>query len=109
MKREINFGVCAGRHEIVTNDGNLVKNYVFDKIVNPTDVVGLEAHARKYFKEYFETNGRPFSDVNVYVTGLTVATIAIVNVLLELKEVVCLWHYDRESEKYFSQKIYKCC
>jgi hypothetical protein len=106
MKNNLNFGVCEGRHQIRANDGTEIVNYVFGCDVDPTDVEGLENHAWKYFDEYFQANGNTCGNINIYVTGLTVATIAIVNALLQMKKVIRLWHYDRETGKYFPQKVY---
>ena len=43
--------------------------------------------------------------LNLYVTGLTVALIAVLNATRELGIKVTLWHFDRESGKYYCQEV----
>ena len=43
--------------------------------------------------------------LHLYVTGLTVALIACLNATRELGIEVILWHFDRESGKYYSQEV----
>lgn len=118
MKREtisLSVGVCAGRHEMP------VDKFVFDKIADPTDVKALEATAW----EWYRANVVPLKeegynvDINIYVTGLTVATMAIVDVVLTNhfwaidddyptivgNGSVKLWHFDAVGQKYYPQSI----
>lgn len=45
------------------------------------------------------------TSLNLYVTGLTVALIAVLNATRELNIKVTLWHFDRENGKYYSQEV----
>ena len=45
-------------------------------------------------------------NLNLYVTGLTVAVIAILNVCRGEDINVTLWHYDRDTGEYYPQKVY---
>lgn len=88
-------GLCKGRHEI---DG--VDNYVFPTEVDPLDVDGLLAQASSAVR------GADF--VDLYVTGLTVALVAVINAC-GLQEIpLTLWHYDRESGEYYPQSVEVC-
>lgn len=113
---EINLGVCSGRHEMP------VDNFVFDTIVDPTDVETLERKAL----EWYRSNVTPLReeglnvDINIYVTGLTVATIAIVKVFIHQHEWaidndypcivhngdITLWHFDATGKDYYPQKLF---
>ena len=86
--------LCKGRHETPVTDGA-----VFEMEVNPLDIVGLEMQAKTKLASL------GISKLNLYVTGLTVALIAILNATKELGIQVTLWHFDRESGTYYSQEV----
>ena len=93
-----NFGLCEGRHEI-----NGVTEYIFgNTIADPTDTAGLEKEAFAFFMD----NGvKSTESVNIYVTGLTVALIAAINAAKEIGASVTLYHFDRETGRYFGQSV----
>lgn len=115
-KAEVNLGVCAGRHEMP------VDNFIFDKIEDPTDVKALEAKAL----EWYRSNVTPLReeglnvDINIYVTGLTVATVAIVKAFIHEHEWaidndypcivhngnIVLWHFDAVGKGYYPQEFF---
>lgn len=43
--------------------------------------------------------------LNLYVTGLTIAVIAAIKAAKNEGMDIVLWHYDRDSESYYPQKI----
>jgi len=87
--------LCSGRHEIKdAKDGA-----IFDVIQDPTDVKGLEKYALKKLLDL------DIRYLNLYVTGLTVALIASLNACKKLDIKVTLWHFDRETDTYFSQEV----
>ena len=112
----INIGVCAGRHEMP------VTEYIFDTIHDPTNVDELE----KIAFDWYHDSVRPLIrenyrvDINIYVTGLTVATAAIMRVLF-LNHHYCqnddyqpflvpygdvkLWHFNMDNKDYYPQTI----
>ena len=116
LKATVNLGVCSGRHEMP------VDNFVFDKIEDPTDVYALEEKASKWYRE----NVAPLKeegysvDINIYVTGLTVAMMAIVKVFLHGHEWaidddypcivhngdITLWHFDALGKGYYPQELF---
>ena len=78
----LNIGVCNGRHDLPC------KEFVFDKIEDPTNVSELEERAYTYLTRQIiencvveDCNIR----LNIYITGLTVATLAIENALIALE------------------------
>lgn len=126
MRKELNLSLCEGRHEIPqATDGAVFPS----EISCVTDVKGLENKAfnsiwnaaYRHFRnnesgflrnapdgEWYEENELelvPGLKINLYVTGLTVALIAVLNVCKENKVEVTLWHYDRESGNYFPQEV----
>lgn len=86
--------LCKGRHKTPATDGA-----VFETEVNPLDVITLESQAKERFASLNITR------LHLYVTGLTVALIAVLNTARELGIEVILWHFDRESNNYYSQEV----
>lgn len=88
------YGLIKGRHTMP------VEEYVFDEINDMFKFFNLEVKALSSIKKT--------SDMLVlYVTGLTVATVAVLNVAKKLgyKDVV-LKHYNRDSGLYECQWVY---
>ena len=126
MRKELNLSLCKGRHDIP----QAVDGAIFSSEISCiTDVQGLENKAfhniwnaaYRHFRnnesgflrnvpdgEWYEENELelvPGLKINLYVTGLTVALIAALNVCKGNKVDVTLWHYDRESGNYFPQDV----
>ena len=92
-------GVCQGRHEMPCD------MFVFEKIIeDPTDTLKLESDVEKFFDSNF-SNVESGDTIEIYVTGLTVALIAILKVAVKLFERVNLKHVDMKSASYYTQKI----
>lgn len=87
--------LCSGRHNIKEAEDGAI----FDVIQDPTDVKGLERCALKKLLDL------DIRYLNLYVTGLTVALIASLNACKKLDIKVTLWHFDRETDTYFSQEV----
>lgn len=121
---ELNIALCTGRHEIP----QAVDGAIFRDIKSLTDTSYLESMAfiglwnaghRHYKKgeigflspiegeagEDFFLELCPSLHVNIYVTGLTVSLIAVLNVCRKNGMKVTLYHYDRETGKYFPQEV----
>lgn len=86
--------LCKGRHSTPATDGA-----IFETEVNPLDVTALESDAKAKLASL------NIIKLNLYVTGLTVALIAVLNVARELNIKVTLWHFDRESGEYYKQEV----
>ena len=93
------FGLCRGRHEI-RHKNEVVNDFIFNNEVNPLDVNGLEQIALETLSAI--DNNEP---VALYVTGLSVALIAVVNAAIKLDQELTLYHYDRETGDYYPQKL----
>jgi hypothetical protein len=91
-----NIGLCKGRHNIpFVND----ENYVFDEIKDIKDTAKLYNIAYEKLKDL---NGE---SIYLYVTGLTVALIATLNVCKFFNINVTLMHYDKDTNEYFEQVV----
>ena len=87
--------LCQGRHEIP----EAVDGAIFGVEVDPLDVEGLQVKVT----EALPALG--IRHLDLYVTGLTVALIAVLNACRELGIAVTLWHFNRETGKYYSQEV----
>jgi len=88
-------GLCKSRHEI---DG--VVEYLFPNSVNPLDLSGLEETAFIAISK-MEIG----KSIDLYVTGLTVALVAALNVCRREGIAVTLYHFNRESGEYYPQIV----
>ena len=89
------YGLISGRHAMPVDE------YVFEEIENMFSFFDLEVKALSSIEKT--------SDLLVlYVTGLTVATVSVLNVAKKLgyKDVV-LKHYNRDNGLYESQWVYQ--
>lgn len=87
--------LCEGRHSIP----QAVDGSIFDTVINPLDVVRLQSEA------YNKIKALNIKSLDLYVTGLTVALVSVLNACRQLGIVVTLYHYDRESGNYYPQKV----
>lgn len=90
----VSMELCKGRHSTPATNGA-----IFETEVNPLDVSALESQAKERLANLNITR------LHLYVTGLTVALIAVLNATRELGIEVILWHFDRESGQYYSQEV----
>ena len=93
---KMRFGLIKGRHELPEVDG-----YFFEGDVNPLDPQGLEQEARKFLQSQPH-----IEEIDLYVTGLTVALIAAINVINPRIKVV-LYHFNRDTGEYYPQPVYR--
>ena len=99
MKKINEMMVVKGRHDIINNQGEKVENFVFDEIEDVRDVNAIQEIADKKIESV------PSNRIHLYVTGLTVATIAVINAVIKHGKELVLWHYDREQSSYYPQKL----
>lgn len=87
------FGLCKGRHEVP------VENYIFEEeITDPTDFTVMENRADNAIP-------KDADQLDVYVTGLTPAMLAVVTICFLRKINLTAYHYDRETGSYIPQKV----
>jgi len=92
--KNLSMELCKARHETPATDGA-----IFGNEVDPTDTTGLEKCALERLSEL------QAEKLDLYVTGLTVALIAVLNAARELGIEVTLWHFDRETGGYYKQEV----
>ena len=97
--KELNVGLIMGRHQMP------VKEYIFDSIEDVLDFDELTEVAVDFFR-----SRKDVDRFNIYITGLTTATLAIVNGWLltnqfaaENAPKVVFFHYDRDADCYAMQ------
>ena len=84
--------LCRARH-----DG--VEDFIFPTRVNPLDTDGLEEEAIRIIKE------ANIDELRLYVTGLSVALVAVINACRKLNVELVLFHYNSDSGGYFIQTV----
>jgi hypothetical protein len=97
----MNVGLIKGRHEIPEVNGL----YIFNEPINPTDVIGINEIAIDHIKQLF-SNPDEERSMNLYVTGLTVALVSVINVCRMYHIKLILWHYNKNTNRYFPQVVY---
>lgn len=90
-------GLCQGRHEIPE-----VTEYFFGQTLDPTDINGMYNEAF----EKIETQMQDVDVIHLYVTGLTVALVAVINATRTVDMPLILYHFDRETGEYYPQQVY---
>lgn len=110
--------LCQGRHEIK----EAINGSIFEKEVNPLEIKELEKQAFYSISRQctrFQLLEPVPSDtegvdcfcipkglkLDLYVTGLTVALIAVLNVCRQEGIKVTLYHFNRETGTYYPQEV----
>lgn len=90
---KIKLGLIEGRHQI-----NDVNDYIFkDAIVDVKDF--------EFFQEVISEKLEGVSHLDLYVTGLTVVLVEVINFCKNNNIDLCLYHFDRDTGGYFKQPI----
>ena len=116
--------LCEGRHEIPqATEGSIFKTEVDPLAVDRLEVQAFNSIWDKCFKlgileyassKYPELEGTEEEDslciprglsLDLYVTGLTVALVAVLNVCREEGIKVTLYHVNRETGTYYAQEV----
>jgi len=116
----LNMCLCDGRHNIPS----AVDGAIFGETIHPRCMRSegyLEDHAYSaILRAAMKYGGAVYSDdstddlnieqfkpitINLYVTGLTVALIAVLNTCKRHNIPVTLYHYDRDTGDYFPQPV----
>ena len=86
------FALCRGRHEMPCDEA------IFDHICDPTDTMALYHIAMDKVIDY--------DCIVVYVTGLSVALVAVINACHDRGIDLCLKHYNRDTGDYYNQWVF---
>ena len=92
MYKNKKLGLCKGRHNI---EG--VTEYVFPQEVNPLDLNKLAEMVHEALADC--------TKLDLYVTGLTVALVEVINYATKNNIALTLWHYNRDTGEYYSQSV----
>lgn len=95
MKKTFKMMLCEGRHEIP----DAVDGSIFGFDVDPLNPNGLEVEAVAKIKSL------GIEKLDLYVTGLSVALVAVLNAAKLTGVEIALYHYDKDSETYYRQNI----
>lgn len=87
------FALCEGRHPIPG-----VEAAIFPMSVDPTDLNGMMEIASSSVPS-------DCTELTVYVTGLTVAMLTVVNLCLDREIILTAMHFNRETGEYYPQSI----
>lgn len=91
-------GLIRGRHEILEVEGR----YIFIEELDPTDVKGTEGKAYSVLAAIKRIGEK---HIDLYVTGLTMALVSVMNAAKKHGMKITLYHFDRETGKYFPQEV----
>jgi hypothetical protein len=88
-----NMALCEGRHSVPgATDGA-----IFPGVVDPLDLSGQAAVVAAALEGVQE--------LNLYVTGLTVALVTVINHCRQQGVRLTLWHFNRDTGDYFPQAV----
>lgn len=97
---ECDLFLFSGRHEMPTwIDGVIFK----DAVENPSNLEEIRESAKSGLLPWI--SGMGIDHVNIYVTGLTPALIESINLCHKYGTKVTLYHFNRETGKYFPQEV----
>lgn len=118
----LNLSVCDGRHAMPSCvDGSVFGEAIPEKYVTRPDTMmwvaeirlwqRISKHPENCIISGWDDEGNEVASpvnvkLNLYVTGLTVATVAVINACHDLGVNLTLWHYDRSTNTYYAQEVY---
>lgn len=107
MEKKILHVGLTPRHDMKTNDGIVIEDFIFGKEIKDVhDYEALEAHATKIIR-----NEGGIYQLYVYVSGLTSAVVATLLAIQKQTDQfaideVYIMHFDRDTGKYNQQVWY---
>ena len=90
-------GLCEGRHPLPVDE------YVYREISSVSDLDTLDRVACDFIAAH--SLGHGAGELRLYVTGLTVALVAVINCCCRNGVNLTLLHFDRESGQFFPQPV----
>ena len=103
-ERTVELGLCKGRHDIQG-----VEEYIFENTLDPTNLKYMQDKALETINKY--SNDVNYLYLDLYVTGLTVATTSVINAVLDHNKtyknrvILTLYHYNKDTDTYYPQQI----
>lgn len=99
-KIQVSLGAINGRHQLP------VKEYIIQEdLQDVTDIVAIEKKVDSYFEKLNKEYKEAKVQIILYVTGLTVVTLAVVKTCKKLGYGLVCMHFDRDSNSYIAQPI----
>lgn len=98
---KIKLGLCKSRHDI---EG--VHNYVFPQTLDPTNLSEISRICRKKMIALGVKQG---DQIDLYVTGLSVALVDVINYCIVNQVQLNLYHYNRDTGTYYKQVVHSTC
>ena len=99
---KLNVELCKGRHDTPATDGAIFEGDITEFIADPE---GLQKIAVNRIEVLMAESGVSDAQMNIFVTGLSVALVAAIQACYYLSVPVILWHFDRESNGYYPQPL----
>lgn len=113
----LELALCEGRHEITEATDGAIFDEIPEAIITNPALLEDVAFSRLWgicykaglidqdSENLYAVRIRRGTHLNIYVTGLTVSLIAVLNVAKREGVNVTLFHYDRETGSYYSQEV----
>ena len=98
--KNLKVGLVNGRHEMP------VETYIFEEIENVLDFKNLDEGVKNFIKTLSVKDNKLEINLDIYVTGLTSVTIALISNLMKLKfnhGQITFYHFDRDTNTYVAQ------
>lgn len=92
MGKKVSLATCEGRHDIPQATDGAIFPMVIEDATNGS---ALESVAKAKLQGV--------EALDLYVTGFTPATLAVVKVCRDMGIALTCWHYDRETSTYWPQ------
>ena len=87
------YALCEGRHEMPEE----IEGAIFSNTIDPLDIDEMEKIASD------KLEGVQF--LTLYVTGLSVALVAVINICHQKGIELVLMHFDRATGNYYPQEV----
>lgn len=85
--------LCKGRHEIQ----DAIDGAVFPNTLDPLDVQAMDLMAEQSIGQ--------IDELDLYVTGLSVALTSVINYCRRKSVKLTLYHYNRDTGDYYPQPV----
>ena len=95
VMRKFTMCLCEGRHEMPSN----VEGAIFPKEIDPLDLHGM--------REIVYSKLQNASELDLYVTGLTVALCEVIRYCVSNAIPLTLYHFDKASGRYYPQPMFE--
>lgn len=87
------YALCEGRHQTTKE----VEGAIFSNTLDPLDIDGMEKIASDKLEGV--------QSLTLYVTGLSVALVTVINICHQKEIKLILMHFDRSTGNYYPQCV----